>query len=368
MKNFIVSFILLVFIVGCGKQVGCEKQVGCGKLKVGTGDYRSFEFVYSVDLDASPNKKMELWIPVPQSNEVQSISNLEVDAGGMNYEIKDENDHGNKYFYIYSDNGINSAKTVTMTFHVKREEHQNVKYDNVSNEKYLKASKMVPIGQIFQEVIENNNLKSDDMRELYDFVLNGMHYGKPTDDKNSGNYKYVYGGKNPKTGKEWLSNDITYGLKKKTRDELVKSQKGVYAYGNGNSMYACDIGVGNCTDYHSYFISLSRTMDVPARFHMGFPIPDGDKGIVKGYHCWADYYVDGQGWYPVDISEADKDPNAIDYYFGTVGSSRVEMMVGRDFSLDGYEQNPTNLFIYPLLEIDDKKSKNFKKKFTYRNL
>ena len=56
MKKIIVSFILLVFIVGCGKQVGCEKQVGCGKLKVGTGDYRSFEFVYSVDLDASPNK------------------------------------------------------------------------------------------------------------------------------------------------------------------------------------------------------------------------------------------------------------------------------------------------------------------------
>ena len=30
--------------------------------------------------------------------------------------------------------------------------------------------------------------------------------------------------------------------------------KGNYTFGNGNSIYACDIGVGNCTDYHSYFI------------------------------------------------------------------------------------------------------------------
>ena len=178
----------------------------------------------------------------------------------------------------------------------------------------------------------------------------------------TGNYKYIHGGKNPKTGKEWLPSNITYGLKNKSKDELVKSQKDNYAYGNGNSVYACDIGV-DCTDYHSYFISLSRTMGVPARFHMGFPIPSGDEGIVKGYHCWADYYIDGKGWYPVDISEADKDPNKIDYYFGTIGESRVEMMVGRDFELDGYGSNPDNLFIYPLLEVDDEVSKKFKRNF-----
>ena len=195
-----------------------------------------------------------------------------------------------------------------------------------------------------------------------------MHYGKPTDDKNSGNYKYVHGGINPKTGKEWLPNNITYGLKKKTRDELSKSQNKKYAYGNGNSLYACDIGVGNCTDYHSYFMSLSRTLETPARFHMGFPIPNGEEGKVKGYHCWADYYVDGEGWYPVDISEADKDPSKIEYFFGTVDESRVEMMVGRDFSLEGLEEKVVNLFIYPLLEIDDKKSLNFEKRFAYKNI
>jgi len=48
---------------------------------------------------------------------------------------------------------------------------------------------------------------------------------------------------------------------------------------------------------------------------MGFPIPDNGEGQVGGYHCWADYYVEGEGWYPIDISEADKAPEKRDYYF-----------------------------------------------------
>ena len=331
---------------------------------------REFSFSYSVDIEPSNNKKLEMWLPVPQSNSVQEISNVSIDSDGLSYEFKEEKDHKNKYVYIYSNSGTKTAKTVVLTFDVKRFEHQNANYDNVDPNNYLSASSMVPVGSIFGKIVKDNKLSKDNMRGVYDYVLTGMHYGKPTDDKNSGNYKYVHGGINPKTGKEWLPDNITYGLKKKTRDELSKSQNKnkKYAYGNGNSLYACDIGVGNCTDYHSYFMSLSRTLETPARFHMGFPIPNGEEGKVKGYHCWADYYVDGEGWYPVDISEADKDPSKIEYFFGTVDESRVEMMAGRDFKLEGYEDEVVNLFIYPLLEVDDKKSNKFSKSFYYKNL
>ena len=76
-------------------------------------------------------------------------------------------------------------------------------------------------------------------------------------------------------------------LKKVSLDEvasfysIAKNNNSNYAFGNGNSIYACDIGVGNCTDYHSYFMSLNRTLNVPARFHMGFPIPSGTKEKSK---------------------------------------------------------------------------------------
>ena len=330
---------------------------------------REFTFSYEVVVEPSNNQKLELWLPVPQSNEVQDITNFIIHSGGIPYDILDEERHGNKYVYFYANNGIPKEQKIIMSFDVARKEHNNVEYGNIDNDRYLKASQMVPTGSIFKNIISDNDLNNQDMRSVYNFVLNGMHYGKPTDNKNSKNYKYIHGGKNPKTGQEWLSDDITYGLKKKTKNELVESQKKneKYAYGNGNSLYACDIGVGNCTDYHSYFISLSRTLDVPARFHMGFPIPSGEEGTVGGYHCWADYYVDNEGWYPVDISEADKDPDRIDYFFGTVCKNRVDMMVGRDFQLKGYESDDINLFIYPLLEINDVESKAYKKSFSFKN-
>ena len=180
-----------------------------------------------------------------------------------------------------------------------------------------------------------------------------------------------------KTGKEWLPNNITYGRNNNTKDELVKSQNKnkKYAYGNGNSLYACDIGVGNCTDYHSYFISLCRTLDAPARFHMGFNIPPDDsedgEGIVKGYHCWADYYAvdeNGKGtWYPVDISEADKAPDKAEYYFGTLNKDRVEFTTGRDLELKGRE-GKENFFIYPLFEGTKEMEKGKDFSFKYKNI
>ena len=197
-----------------------------------------------------------------------------------------------------------------------------------------------------------------------------MHYGKPKDSTLEDIY---YSGKNPNTNNDWLSDNGEFGRLKVSKDEVVdfyktsKKENTKYTFGNGNSLYACDIGVGNCTDYHSYFMSLDRTMGIPTRFHMGFPIPLGEKGKVGGYHCWADYYVEGKGWYPVDISEADKDPERSEYFFGTVSNNRVEMMLGRDFELEGY-QGVVNLFIYPIIEVNDKQSFAYTKIFTYKDL
>ena len=339
----------------------------CSKPNASCQTTRDFSFEYTVDLKSSNGEKIELWIPVPQTNEVQTISNLKFDTSGLEYKIKDENRHGNKYAYIFSSTGTNTDKIITMRFDVSRIEHSNINYKKVNPESYLGANSMVPTGEVFESIIIENQLKNDEnqllqARKVYDYVLNGMHYGKP---KSVDNQYY----KSP-----WLSENGEYGMEKVSRDKVVqlykeaKENKGNYTFGNGNSLYACNIGVGNCTDYHSYFMSLSRTMNVPARFHMGFPIPDGEEGKVGGYHCWADYYIENDGWYPVDISEADKDPNKIEYFFGKVCNNRVEMMVGRDFVLEGHEVEPVNLFIYPLLEINDQSSNAFSKSFKYKNI
>ena len=345
-------YLSLYFLIGCSDSndlgASCE-----------------FEFNYQIDVVKTDNK-VELWFPVPQSNEVQLISNERLSHGDLNCEKLSESTHGNHYYYCSSENGLENNITLTYTCYVKRNEHGAVNYSNLSTYNYDKGTNniTVPEGYIFEDIINENNLTNTDMRGVYDYVLNGMHYGKPTNDEGNPNYKYVNGGINKNTGEEWLPKDITYGRLKVSQDQLAEKQnkKESYAYGNGNAIYACDIGVGNCTDYHSYFMSLSRTMDVPARFHMGFNVPDGIEGNIGGYHCWSDYYVDGEGWYPVDISEADKDPSKIDFFFGRLDCNRVEFTTGRDLELHNYTKH-INFFIYPLVE-----GTTFTKSFSYKNI
>ena len=157
---------------------------GCSKNEY---NLRFFQFNYEVEIESTNGKKMELWIPVPQTNEVQTISHLTYDLDGVDYELKTESKHNNKYLYIYSQNGTSEIKNIKLSCNVLRKEHQNVEYANIDNDRYLKASRMVPTGAVFKDIISENNLNNQDMRNVYDFVLNGMHYGKPTDDENSKN-------------------------------------------------------------------------------------------------------------------------------------------------------------------------------------
>ena len=94
-------------------------------------DERLFQFTYEVIIEPTNGKKIELWIPVPKSSEVQTVSNLEFNSGNLFFQVKEESVHGNKYLYLYEENGISDTAKLTMTFSVLRREHGNVKYKNV---------------------------------------------------------------------------------------------------------------------------------------------------------------------------------------------------------------------------------------------
>ena len=137
-------------------------------------------------------------------------------------------------------------------------------------------------------------------------------------------------------------------------DRHVTYSKVGTGWGNGDVLWVCDSGYGNCTDFHSLFISLARSQGVPSRFEIGFPIPnDAEQGAVGGYHCWAFFFTQKRGWVPVDISEADKHPSMNEYYFGSLTPDRVTFSTGRDIELVPKSENgPLNYFIYPHIEVD----------------
>ena len=139
-------------------------------------------------------------------------------------------------------------------------------------------------------------------------------------------------------------------------DEHVKYDKSRPGYGNGDVLWVCDSRFGNCTDFHSLFISLARAKGIPARFEIGFSVPEKrGEGPITGYHCWAFFWLEKQGWVPVDISEADKNPAMKEYYFGNLTENRVTFTQGRDLTLVPKQAGePLNFFIYPYVEVDGK--------------
>lgn len=124
-------------------------------------------------------------------------------------------------------------------------------------------------------------------------------------------------------------------------------------WGHGDTYWACSEKYGNCTDFHSLYLSLARTEGIPARFEMGFPIPpDRASGAIGGYHCWLQLWLPGAGWIPLDASEADKHPDQRDALYGAFPADRVLFTRGRDLRLGpDHRGESLNYFIYPYAEV-----------------
>ena len=192
-------------------------------------------------------------------------------------------------------------------------------------ETHLDAEQLVPINEAFRsiagKVVEGKKGSLVRARALYDHVIERMRYMK-------------------------------YGS----------------GWGRGDAVYACDSRTGNCTDFHAYFIALSRAVGIPARFSVGASIPSArDEGGISGYHCWAEFYAEGK-WWPVDISEGDKYSSLATYYFGHHPANRIELSRGRDLSVQpGPASGPINFLAYPVFEMGGNPIK-LKVRFSFKRL
>jgi transglutaminase-like putative cysteine protease len=62
--------------------------------------------------------------------------------------------------------------------------------------------------------------------------------------------------------------------------------------------YVIDEGHGDCGQVSMLYISLMRSLGVPARWESGWMLHPGEKNL----HDWAEVYFEGVGWVPVDTS------------------------------------------------------------------
>ncbi len=265
-----------------------------------------FEFRYEVTLPEM-NEPAKMWIPVPQSDRFQTINLISLVAP-VNHRMLSEKQYGNTILYMEL-SPENSGKKVELTYDVERHE-KNPYEDNSSPTNYLKASVLMPVGDRFgilaDSIIGNKREEGTIMqaRALYDYIIDNMRYMK------------------------WGN------------------------YGKGDAVYACDALTGNCTEFHSLFISLARSAGIPARFAIGAAVPsERDEGGIDGYHCWAEFYAE-EKWWPVDISEANKYTALATYYFGRHPANRIEFSRGRDLIIEpGPQSGSINFLAYPLMEV-----------------
>jgi len=65
----------------------------------------------------------------------------------------------------------------------------------------------------------------------------------------------------------------------------------------GSTEHALVCSVGNCNDIHALFVSLCRSIGIPARFVLGqaleAPISGEEACDLCGYHCWAEFLSPG---------------------------------------------------------------------------
>ncbi len=278
-----------------------------------TSKARKFQLSYGARIQGVPvGSRVKVWFPVPQSSPLQKIVRLETESPAAVKFATDKrylNQIG--FFELSADGDIVAFNTV---YRVERKEAKpgslTEKLTAEQKEKYLAANRLVPIDGEPTRLIKKLDRDLNPMskgRKLYDVVEAYMSYDK--------------------------------------------SQPG---YGNGDVLWACSSKTGNCTDFHSLFISLARNQDIPARFEIGFPIPtDTTSGALSGYHCWAWFYTEEKGWVAVDISEADKHPDQKEYFFGHLTPDRVAFSIGRDIELQPTANSkPLNYFVYPHVEVD----------------
>jgi transglutaminase-like putative cysteine protease len=311
-----VLLILLPSLLACADETPVKRS----------RDPRSRTFVlnYEATLVGLPESaSVRVWLPIPQSNGHQRVLELVQDLPATGHVGLDKVYH-NKMVYFEMPATDSSEVGMRMSYQIERKEVKALSGPVTAKplaarrltakqlDKYVTPNRNVPVTGKPLALLAGLQFTQEPVsiaRQLYDLV-----------------------------------------------DAHVRYDKSKPGYGNGDVLWVCDSRFGNCTDFHSLFISLTRSRGIPARFEIGFPLPtERGKGNIGGYHCWASFHSTDRGWIPVDISEADKHPELKKYYFGNLTENRVSFSVGRDIDLVPQQKGePLNYFVYPHVEVDGK--------------
>lgn len=315
----------------------------------------TYEFTQTYDLQVPKGSTgdTKLWVPLPFSNDYQTVKSIEFNGNYQQAYITENNQYG--------------AKTLYAT------------WDKNAQKRDLKVKLMVETKD--REPMKQGLLKDYQAPEKIEYSVDVQQYLKPTQHiKTDGIVKQyaqkIIGNENNPLKKaqlihQWIVNNME-------RDNTV------LGCGDGDVEKILTTGIlkGKCTDINSVFVALARAANIPAREVFGIRLGQALKmgeysktafGGAKdkianensGQHCRAEFYLAGFGWVPVDSADVakyrltekkavkDKDTQAVSQYlFGNWEANWMGFNHARDFTLYPMpELAPINNFGYPYAEV-----------------
>ncbi len=325
-----------------------------------TGAEKARTMTTSIDMSKYPKGKVvKVWVPVPQTEDYQVISNEKFEAKTAKVaKFTTESVNGNKMLYLeWAADAEPAARKATFSFDAKRVEAGN---------KVLLQKKDDTYPDDVKEYItkESTFVKvNDPIVQEYAEIAAGDKEG--TLDKAKAIYEWVTANLERIDNGETLTNS----------DGETKTFK-VEGCGYGDTVaILTDFDKfgragGHCTDLNSTFVALCRANGIPAREMFGIRLNDDATG---GQHCWAEFYLPGTGWVfadPGDALKAIKDKKGMTiaeveeakagktfaekkaYFWGTVDNNRIVLSRGRDVTFNPPQAwGVCNTFGYPAAEV-----------------
>lgn len=299
--------------------------------------------------DHDLNEEAQLWIPYPLSDRDQLISRINISGDYSESAVYSDQVYSTPILYARWDKGVPGRK-LTLSFHVVRKEVvrrdfpiKETAWDPADYAMYLAPTSLGPIdGQV-------------------KVMADQITIGKTTILAKA---KAIY---------DWTSENMY-------RDPKTPG----CGFGDVNSLLE-RLG-GKCTDIHSVFVALCRAAGVPAREVFGIRLGKKPEQDITGWqHCWAEFYLPGYDWVPVDpadvrkmmlkekLDTADaKTKQYREYFWGGWDQYRVKLAMGRDLQLNPRQHgSPLNTFGYPYAQIGSKTldwldPETFQYTFTFR--
>lgn len=287
----------------------------------------------TVDLSSyNPVDAAELWIPYPLSDRDQSISDIKISGDYSASAVYADNTYGNAMLYARWEKG-SGKRTLTFSFQANREEvirkdfpTSEGAWDPADYATYLQSTKLGPldgqIGKLAAKITAGKRSTLEKARAIYDWTCENTY-------------------RDPKTR----------------------------GCGTGDVCALLSNPGGKCADIHSVFVALARAAGVPAREVFGIRMgKKGREDVTTWQHCWAEFYLPGYGWVPVDAADVRKamlvenlkldDAKALEYrnyFWGGIDPYRVKLSTGRDLTLNPPQVGETvNYLMYPFAQVGGK--------------